>query len=315
MNALDQSTATQETPTAAQVLDSSNPKQPVPLPTQPAPEGEPPPAAAKEEKISPKLAALVRRERAAVERERAAKSKEVEIQAKLAELEERSKKYQEFETLRSTNPRKALELLGLTYGELSQIELNDGNIPPELQIKKLSESLENRIDERVKKTTEEAQRRAEEEAKRAAEARESETISKFKGEISSFLKENTSRYELIAFEQCEDLVYDVIDEHYERTRNPETGMGEVLTIAQAADKVELHLEQKYEKARNLNKVKSFPALKQEQAKPKTTNPNPGQPTKTLTNQMSATPSPQSNRMLTDDERIARAVAYAKGLFK
>jgi hypothetical protein len=293
MNEAALTTPTAETTTAADILDSKAPHADSAAPKV-------------DDRISSKLSVLTSRERKAVDRERAASAKEQDILA-------REKKLQDFETLKQSNPLEALKLLGLSYQDLTQIALNDGAVTPDIHVKRVEEKFDSFL-----KSQEDAKRLEQEESKRQSAAREQEMTAKFQGEIKTYLKDNGSRYELIAFEQSEDLVYDVIDEHYMRTApkdsegNP-TGPGEVMTIAQAADKVELHLEQKYTKARDLNKVKGLLAVRQEQktdTKPQTVT---RQPQKTLTNNLSASGSRQSSASITDEERVAKAIAFARGL--
>lgn len=278
------------------------------------------PAKPGEEKLSPKLQMLLKRERAAIERERAAKAKEAEIEAKAKAFADREARLEEFEKVKATNPRRALELLGLSYEDLTKVELADGQVPAEVQVKRVEEKLNSLV-----KTQEEALRRQEEEAKRAAEKQQQEAVESFRKEIGTYLKENSSRYELMDFhygeEEARDIVYAVVDEHYERTRprDPVSGeplpdsVGEVLTIAQAADKVEAWLEQKYQKAPTLNKMKAFLAPPKPEIKLDKPQTPQRQTPKTLNNNLSATPAPQRTRPLTDEERVARAIAYAQGL--
>jgi hypothetical protein len=305
----------QTTPTtASDVLDASKSAPPTPQ------TGEASKTSPTDDKISPKLQVLIQREKAAVERERAAKALEASAVARGQEIEARLQRLNEFENIKKTNPRKALELLGMSYQDLTQVELNDGEIPPEIKIKQVEEKFSSFVE------SQKAERQAQEEAQKQAEAKHHEsTIAKFKGEIGTHLKENSNRYELIEFEQSQDLVYDVIDEHYNRTyldavkKAEETGddvadvRGEVLSISQAADKVEAHLEKKYDKARNLNKVKTLLAPRQaipSVEKPKA--PQRQQPT-TLNNNLSASPASPRKFPLTDEERVAKAISYAKSL--
>lgn len=264
----------------------------------------------KDEKISPKLQVLIKRERAAIERERAAKAKETELQSAFKERDEIKAKIAEFESLKKTNPMKALEMIGLSYQDLTNVALADGNVTPEIQIKQLREEWESE-----RKTREMADKQREEDSVNQRKQKETEATAEFQKEISDYLTQNVVRYELIAFENAESLVYDVIDEHYERTKDQETGIGKILTIAEAADKVEKHLEQKYDKARSLTKVKTLLApqpakvdLADYKPKPKTS-----QMQKTLNNNLSATPSVPRTKFLSDEERIQKAIAYAKGL--
>lgn len=274
-----------------------------------------------DDKISPKLQVLIQREKTALERERAAKAKESELEAKLASFSERESRLSKFENLKQTNPLGALEMLGLSYQELTQIALADGNVTPDIELKRVDAKYENRF-----KALEEKERLQAEEAKKREAEQNERTITKFKSEIASYLKENASRYELIEFEQIHDLVYETIDENYNRTLEAATKAaieagedtseirGEVMSIAQAADKIEKHLEEKYDKARNLNKVKTLLAPRQEKPPVKPpTNPTRHTP-QTLTNNLSATQSAVARKTpVTDDERVARAIAYARNL--
>lgn len=278
------------------------------------------------DRVAPKFEALIKREKTAVERERAARAREAVAEARAKDIEQREAKVREFETLKQTNPLKALELLGLSYQDLTQIALSDGNIPPEVHAKRVEEKLDSYV-----KSQEDRDKEQDERTRADEEKRHASTISRFKGEIGSYLKQNSDRYELMAFEnpddQGMDLVYEVIDLHYNQTleaakakaleEDPEGDTsdvrGEVLTIAQASDKVELKLEEKYQKSKTLKKVAAFLAPRQEKPsveKPKNT---PRQTPQTLTNQLSAAPAPQRKAPLSDDERIAKAIAYARGL--
>ena len=260
-----------------------------------------------DDKISPKLAMLLKREKMAVEREQKAKGYESEWESKRKELEAREAKIREFESLKQTQPLKALELLGLSYEDLTSIKLADGSMPPEIHIKRLEEKLEQEI-----RTRETLRLQQEDDKIRAQKAKEDEITQGFKTEITDFLSQNSEKYELIQFEGAQELVYEVINEHYERTIDAQTGIGEILKFPEAADKVEKHLERKYNKVGGLKKISALLAAQQgnkEQQKPQYN----GQQPKTLTNQMASTPSKPRRSPLTDEERIQKAIAYARGL--
>jgi hypothetical protein len=250
----------------------------------------------KDERISSKLEVLIRREKAALERERLAKAKEAELEAKLA-------RFNEFDSLKD-NPKKALDLLGLTYEQLTQSLLQDGELPPEIKIKKV----EDKVDQFLKAREDEERQRAEQEKKRL-EDEQAKVVSQFQDEIKTYLKDNSSRYEFINFEGQQDLVFEVIDEHFARTQK-------VLSITEAADKVEQYLEDKYNKAKALSKVKTLwgavppEALKKAVEQTKSAVQTPP---RTLTNKLSASPSTPLKRPVTDEERIQRAIAFAKGI--
>lgn len=275
----------------------------------PGPEGAIPPKEPekKEDRASGKLQTLVRREKIALQKEQAAKIKEAEVERKTQELQAREARLREFETIKETNPKKALELLGLNYQDLTMLELNDGQLTPELQVKKVEEKFDSYLKDQKAKADAQA-----ETDKQTALKQEQQVISDFQREIHSFITENAKKYELTQFEGQYQLVYDVIDGHYNRTIDPNTGLGKIMSLNEAADKVELYLKGKYAKAKELESVKSLWAQTPNQpAKPKHV-PIP-KPTRTLNNNMSATPQRPRTSVLTDEERIQKAIAYARGL--
>lgn len=278
----------------------------------------------KDDRISSRLDILIRREQAAVNRERAAKLKEAEVEAKL-------KRYEDFESAK-TSPDKALELLGLNYDELTRTKLNDGEIPPEVRVKQVEDKFE-----AYRKSQEETEKKRTEEYKleqeRHAKAQEEKAIGEFKGELNTYLKDNSERYEYVNFEGQDgyDLVFDVIDTHYNRSlqesfrklvengEDQETAakkaVGKVMTKEEAADKVEAHYEKREFEKRKLKKSQSiWGAIPKEIQKEvaKQTN-KPSQSPKTLTNQLSANPTAPRKAPVTDEERVQRAIAYAKSL--
>ena len=269
----------------------------------------------KEERISNKLQVLVQREKAALMREQIAKQKEAEFESKHKAFLEREAKLAEFENLKSTNPMKALELLGLSYQDLTQTALNDGSVPPEVQVRKVEEKFDSYI-----KAQQLAEQEKAETYKRQAQQQEEKVIGDFKAEITSFINADPKAYELIKFEGLEELIYDTIDENYNRTIDPQTGIGKIMSIKEAADKIETMLDKKYEDARKLDKfAKQTKAPQVAQAaisQIQFTERNKAVPQRTLNtlnNQMSATPAKPRTRPMTDDERVAKAVAYAKSL--
>lgn len=268
-----------------------------------------------EERVSGKIEVLIRREQAALVRERQAKEREAALEAKLKAIEEREARVNEFET-KKKNPKEALELLGLSYDDITQAHLNDGELPPQIEIKKLRQEVEEY--KRLQKSEKDQEKEAAlAEAKRHAEAQETKAIDTFKEEINTYITDNSSRYELIRFEGEEQLVYDVIDEHYNRTIDEATGLGKVMLIKEAADKVEEHLEQKEIKRKEVGKVKTLwgaiPKETQDKlAKQEIKKTQP--PQRTLTNQLSASAqAPKKPHVMTDEERVQKALAYARGL--
>lgn len=280
---------------AAEILDGVEPKVEAQVsPGQVDPKQSPP----QDDRVSSKLEVLIRREQAALERERFAKQREQELEGKLSRISE-------FEGVK-TNPKKALELLGLSYDDLTQSMLKDGEIPPHVEIQKLREELEQY------KNGQQAEKQKELEAQKIRNQQMvDQSIAEFKAEVNQYVDDNKTRYELIAFEGASELVYDVIEEHYKRTMD-DKGVGKILSKAEACDMVEMHLEKKYADSRGLAKVKALwgslpPSVQKQvlnQAEPKPV--QTGKPTpKTLTNNLTATA--QLKPRLSEDQRIAQIV--------
>ncbi len=260
---------------------------------------------------SNKMEVLIKREQQALQRERQAKALEEELTKQKTELAEKLKRYEEFEA-KKKNPKEALDLLGLTYDELTQAQLNDGELPPQVEIKKLREEIET-YKAQVKSEKDLEKEKELGDQKRIAEEREQKAITGFKSEIKTYLGDNAARYELIAFEAQEELVFDVIDEHYNRTVDPETGIGKVMSIQEAADKVEEHLEQKELKRKEVGKVKSLWNVKPKIELPPRQELQKPQP-RTLTNNLSASQGVNIKKTpISDEERVQKAIAYARGL--
>lgn len=287
-----------------------------------------PPLPTQDNKVSGKLEILIKREQQALARERQAKEREASLEAKLKAIEEREGKINEFETKRK-NPKEALSLLGLTYDEITQAQLNDGELPPQVEIKKLREEIEAYKTAQAQEKDHEKER-ALSEAKTQAEAQEKKAIESFRSDINQYLTDNSARYELIQYDNNQDLVFDIIDEHYNRTQahaqkrfdlgeiTEDLVVGKVMSIKEAADKVEEYLEQKYSKAKELSKIKTlWGAIPKETqkllAKPEINKPQT--PPRTLTNQLSANAlAPKSQtKAMSDQERVQKAIAYARGL--
>lgn len=293
-----------------QILEASQeappPEIPADKPTQASP--------IKDERLTGKLDLLLKREGFLVERDKDIKRRESDLQAKVQELEAKLARVNEFESAKG-NSKKALELLGLDYNQLTESILKDGEIPPSVEIQKLrDEFYEHR------KAQEESSRlnqeREAQDAKQKEEAALAKRDQEFREEIVSLLKKDPERYQYTLFEQQEDLVYELIDEHYRRTLDEATGKGEIMLTEKAADLVEKHLEDKYNKAKDLSKTKALWGNVPKEAQQKIVEQHKrqiGQPPKTLTNQLSATPSQPKPKVITDEERVQKAIAYAKGL--
>ena len=273
-------------------------------------------ASKQDDKVSGRLEMLIRREQQAIARERIAKAAESESSRLRAELETERARINEFNSLKS-NPKLALEKLGLTYDELTKAMLADGEVPPEVEFKKLRGEIDG-----LKQSREDERKQLAEQAKAQAQAQETQAIDSFKSEINTYLKDNAARYEFINFDERQDEVYELIDAHYTKTQlahakeleaagdDASKAVGKVMKIAEAADKIEEFYEKREMEKKKLSKVQalwgSVPkntlmnAVEKQLDKPKT-------PPKTLTNNMSATAAPPRPRPRSDEERVQMAI--------
>jgi len=263
-------------------------------------EGQPLDPKPKQDNISSKMEILLRRERAAVDAETRAKAKEAEIEARYAKLTE-------FESIKKDKPLDALKLLDIDYNDLSQVVLNDGNVPAEVLVKRLEDKIKN-LEESL---TQKEQSRAEE-AKASAQKQADQAVNNFKKQITQYLEGNKDKYELMHFEGVDSSrLYQMIEDHWNETVD-ENGMGKIMPIEEAAQLLEKQLEEKYIKARDIPKFNSlFQAtkgsagqqmIKQMQEQQKASG------LKTLTNNQA--PSPE-RKSLTDEDRIKNAINMAK----
>ena len=221
-----------------------------------------------------KFAALSRKEKALRDRE-------LELEKKFGSKE----KELPLERRIRSNPLKALEELGLDYDKLTELALNDGRLTPDMQMKLMREELENDYKEKFNSLEE----RINAKEKREEEAKYDAVKQGFVGEIESFITENQSDFEYVAHNEATDVVYDVIEEHYNET-------GRILDIKEAVEAVESYLEEEAEKLLNLGKVKNrLTSMKDEYEQPQR------QSQVTLSNAHSAQANERVGKKLSDEE--------------
>jgi len=122
----------------------------------------------------------------------------------------------------------------------------------------------------------------------------------FKNEINEYVDSNLEKYELIKANEANELVYDVIEEHYNDS-------GRILDIEEAAQAVENYLEEEAEKLLKLGKLRSKFNLKDDVEQEE----SPRQSQVTLSNAMSAQANERVDRKLSDDESKALAAKMLK----
>jgi hypothetical protein len=242
----------------------------------------------KDDGFSRKFAALSRKEKDL-------RAREAEYEQRIAELEEKFSSYNKkpepepevpFEYRLKQNPLKALEDMGLSYDKLTELALNDGKLTPDMQMKLMREELESDY----KSKFENLENRISEKEKSDEQRRYDDVQRGFMGEIDQFVSSNGQEFEFIQANDANEVVYDVIEEHYNET-------GKILDIKEAAEAVESYLEEEAEKLLNLGKVKNRLQNYGRREESET----PGQSQVTLSNSLSAQGTERATRPLSEEE--------------
>ena len=252
----------------------------------------------KSDDFSRKFAALSRREKEI-------RAKEVEYDKRIAELEERLGSFGKkpepepelpIEYRLKKDPLRALEDMGLSYDKLTELALNDGKLTPEMQMRLMREELEGGY----KKKFEELENRLLEKERSDEQRRYDDIQRGFQNEIEDFVESNSDKYELIQANEANDIIYDVIEEHYNDT-------GRILDIEEAAEAVENYLEEEAEKIFRLGKFRSKFGIENDFEQEE----SPRQSQVTLSNAMSAQANERVGRKLSDEESKALAAKMLK----
>lgn len=262
---------------------------------------------------SSKFAALSRREKALKSKERELADKEKRIQ----ELEAKEKQAAEGKGAQKEevpldyklkrDPLNTLKEVGLDLDTLIQIALQDGKLSPEMQLKLMKDDIEKGYKSELEEIKKELQ--AEKEAKRKQQeeeekARHAATIQSFKDEIKAEISAKKEDYELINTEEAYDLVYDVIESHYNATKEENGDEGAtILSIEEAAKQVEEFLADELAKRLETSKAKKIAESKL-QIKKQDTQEKKVSPT--LTNEQStASKANSTGHTLSKDEELER----------
>lgn len=279
-----------------------------------------------DDKLASKFAALARKEK---EQRLAQKAFEARVKA----FEESTKKPAEIvapvveeeplEIRIKRNPFEELAKLGLSYETLTEAALNNGQLPKHIQEELLERKLETKMTGTLgAKIAELEKKLAAKEESEAAKAKADEDsqmaarLDAFKGSIKEAISAKVDDFELLNAEGEDgvETVYSLIAQDAEAKRKAAEEEGEewdgqnILTIAEAAQKVEDHLLEIAKKRVNLNKVKG---LLQPPTPPKTEAKVPAKPASpTLSNQ---TQQAQGNKpaFMSDEESRREAAKLIK----
>lgn len=252
-----------------------------------------------DDKLSSKFAALSRKEKAIKLQELQFRQNQQAMQQQLAEIKsenERIKK--EFESYRTgvkQTPLQKLQEEGVSFDDLTTMQMNDQNPTPEMLIKRVRQELEtgyqSQFDALKKQLAEEKQKTEQE--------LESRTVTQYKQQIKQHAEANDDKYELVNLHGKHEDAYEVIEEIYKTEDR-------ILTIDEALDYVEQHLTNE---ANKILKAKKFQARAVPQAQ-KPLSDKLGSPSAnnsmTLSNNLSAEVPKGSSKQLTWEQQKEEA---------
>ncbi len=245
----------------------------------------------KEDFLAPKFAALTRKEKQVRAMEQSVKQQMAEIERMRADFEGKSKSTaaQEAQLLNElkANPLKFMEKHGLSFDQLTQMQLNEQNPTTEMMIARMREELKAEMGgeiESVKKSLKDKEELA---AKQQYEA----AVTGYKTELTEFVKQNADTYELIVANGATELMFETAEAYYAQT-------GKVPNNEELAKAVEEHLE---ERAREILKLKKF-----QPQTAKTLEANTSKTAPTLSNTLAAEVPKTGSKILSDEESRRQA---------
>jgi len=219
------------------------------------------------------------------------------------QLEQRYGKYAQFDQI--NNPIDLLKAKGWSYEDASQYVLNDNKPTADQQVKSIQQQFEEYKQQQAQK--EEQQRQA---AIKAQEKHVQETLQEYRNSIDTFVDANKDKYELCALFNGQDLIYNTVQEYYERTNK-------IMSNEEAAQAGEDYLMEEVRKVQNTNKGKSLFGAQVDQAaedmKARVSGEIPPgyaqrPPARTISNQMASHSSPSVVGHKGEMDRLARAAA-------
>ena len=228
----------------------------------------------------------------------------------LRAVRENAQRFSDLEDLAKENPLQLLEKFGINYDELARRVINDGNPAIEDVVAKQQREIESLRDS-IRKDAEE----------REARLKAQETETAYNGFIDNIKKltDNNPKYELISSNGAHHVVYELMEEQYQRD-------GTVLGYEQAADLVEQYYEDEAERYYKSSKLREKyrshwqppepePAEEQQQERGKQAARKKRQ-AKTLTNDLTQqTPAGKPPRLSREESLERAAEILRSGTFK
>lgn len=243
-------------------------------------------------------------------KERALQQAQAELKAKQAEIEKMKSEYDSFMSRKSRvkeDPFEAFNLLGVSYEELTKAMLE--KTEPTDKLTEIERKLQ-MLEEREEKQKQQAKL----EQEKALEEQRQKTIEAFQGDLAKFIE--TSEYELVKANDGQELVFEIIQQDFQRQISEGSKEPKIMEHQAACEKAEAWFESQLDKLLTLNKVKSRFQPKEDQPKlpfeATVSQPRMSVPS-TLTNSMKASSEPTTpqSRRPTEQELFARAASMIK----
>lgn len=262
------------------------------------------------DKFAAKFAALTRKEKQLRQQEQYIATKVAEAEKRAKEAEERAAQFGNLENDVKGNPLKWLQdKYGITYEQLTEMALNEGNPTQEMRFKRMQEEM----DSKYSKQIEDMKRLLEEKEQTELNKKAAEAKNGFLKETTEFIDSNEDKYELIRLNDAYNLVYDVaeevfnnnvrnFEEEYGRKPSQEEAFDLIPDKALVADAVEADLEteaSKVLKAKKLQQKLQPPKSESQKTAP------------TLSNTAASQVPKNGERKLSNDESLAAAAKLIK----
>lgn len=242
-----------------------------------------------DESSSAKFAALARKEKALVAKMREQRQVQEQFAREKAEMMAWRKEMEDSKK----DPLKALNKLGWDYDKLTEYQMSGGKVTPEMEIESVKSEIQQMREHQIQ-----AEKQRTEQEQMKAQAQTQEIINTFKENLTEKITSMPDKYENIIDEEAFELVFETIEEHFNRT-------GKVLSETDAADLVESYLDDRAESKFKLKKFQGkYAPTKVEEKK---------EPSKTLSSQTSTSSGASFLPAKTENDRIQRALAKLNGV--
>lgn len=248
----------------------------------------------KPDDMSSKFAALAKKERMARMSQQRSRSMEANLAEREKKIAERERLWDEEFKL---SPLEAIKKRGYSYEDLTKAALNDGRFEPATEIKSVKEEIH-----RLRQEQEDREKKSIEAQKQAELHHEQQIVESFKTNISKTIEEKKDTYELTHLYEASELVYQTIEEHFERTKS--AGSPKIMSVDEACELVEQYLEAEVERMAKTSKKfqTKYGVPKAEEQK------GGGKSSVTLNNQLQSSSAPSLLTPAVESDRIKRALA-------